>query len=47
MTEITLETAELLLRAAKSKAASIGIAASIAVLDAGGNLKAFVRMNAS
>jgi uncharacterized protein GlcG (DUF336 family) len=47
MTLITLEKAELLIEAAKSRAAAIGIAASIAVLDAGGNLVAFVRMDAS
>ena len=47
MTVITLEKAELLIRAAKLKAAEIGVAASIVVLDPGGNLKAFSRMDGS
>jgi uncharacterized protein GlcG (DUF336 family) len=47
MTVITLEKAELLIRAAKVKAVEIGVAASIAVLDPGGNLKAFSRMDGS
>jgi uncharacterized protein GlcG (DUF336 family) len=37
--------ADALLKAAQSKAAEIGIAVSIAVLDTGGNLKAFSRMD--
>jgi uncharacterized protein GlcG (DUF336 family) len=47
MTVITLEKSELLIRAAKLKATEIGVAASIVVLDAGGNLKAFSRMDGS
>jgi uncharacterized protein GlcG (DUF336 family) len=42
---ITSDEIELLVEAAKSKAADIGIAVSIAVLDAGGHLKAFLRMD--
>ena len=42
---ITLENAERLIDAAKSKAADLGIAVSIVVLDVGGNLKAFARMD--
>ena len=37
--------ADALVKAAQSKAADIGIAVSIAVLDAGSNLKAFSRMD--
>jgi uncharacterized protein GlcG (DUF336 family) len=43
--QITSDGAERLIKVAKSKAADIGIAVSIAVLDAGGNLKAFSRMD--
>jgi uncharacterized protein GlcG (DUF336 family) len=39
------DQADALLKAAQSKAVEIGIAVSIAVLDAGGNLKAFSRMD--
>jgi uncharacterized protein GlcG (DUF336 family) len=42
---ISLENAERIIMAAKSKAADMGIAVSIAVLDAGGNLKALARMD--
>jgi uncharacterized protein GlcG (DUF336 family) len=42
---ITSERADILTRAAKAKAADIGIAVSIVVLDSGGNLKAFSRMD--
>src|SRR5271154_3630224 len=42
---ITQDRAEALIRAARIKATSIGIAVSIVVLDAGANLKAFVRMD--
>jgi uncharacterized protein GlcG (DUF336 family) len=45
MTGITLEKAQLLIEAAKSKAGEMGVAASVVVLDPGGNLKAFVRMD--
>jgi uncharacterized protein GlcG (DUF336 family) len=37
--------ADVLLRAAQLKASEIGVAVSIGVLDAGGNLKAFCRMD--
>jgi uncharacterized protein GlcG (DUF336 family) len=47
MTGIRLEKAQLLIEAAKSKAGEMGVAASIVVLDAGGNLKAFSRMDGS
>src|SRR3984885_4467122 len=42
---ITSERADTLTKAAKTKAADIGIAGSIVVLDSGGNLKAFSRMD--
>jgi len=42
---ITSERADTLTKAAKAKAADIGIAVSIVVLDSGGNLKAFSRMD--
>jgi uncharacterized protein GlcG (DUF336 family) len=42
---ITSERADILTKAAKAKAADIGIAVSIVVLDSGGNLKAFSRMD--
>ena len=46
MTEVlTLEAAERILTAAKKKAAELGTRMDIAVVDAGGNLKAFVRMD--
>ena len=47
MTAITLKKALLLIDAAKSKAVELGVAASIVVLDPGGNLKAFSRMDGS
>jgi len=40
-----LEAAERIVAAAKKKAAQIGTLMDIAVVDAGGNLKAFVRMD--
>jgi len=43
--EITLEVAEKMIRAAKSKAEELKILEDIAVVDASGNLKAFVRMD--
>ena len=43
--EITLEVAEKIIRAAKSKAEELKILEDIAVVDASGNLKAFVRMD--
>jgi uncharacterized protein GlcG (DUF336 family) len=42
---ITSERADALTKAAKAKAADIGIAVSVVVLDSGGNLKAFSRMD--
>ena len=42
---MTSNQAEILLGAAKSKAAEIGIAVSIVVMDPGGNLKCFSRMD--
>jgi uncharacterized protein GlcG (DUF336 family) len=47
VTAITLAKAELLIDAAKSKAVELGVAASIVVLDSGGHLKAFSRMDGS
>ena len=43
--EITLEVAENMIHAAKSKAEELKILEDIAVVDASGNLKAFVRMD--
>jgi uncharacterized protein GlcG (DUF336 family) len=43
--ELTLEAAERIVAAAKKKAAKINTKMDIAVVDAGGNLKAFVRMD--
>lgn len=43
--DITLELAERILEVAKKKAEDLKIAEDIAVVDAGGNLKAFVRMD--
>lgn len=43
--DLTLEAAERILAAAKKKAADLGTRMDIAVVDAGGNLKAFVRMD--
>jgi len=43
--DLTLEAAERILAAAKKKAAEIGTKMDIAVVDAGGNLKAFARMD--
>jgi uncharacterized protein GlcG (DUF336 family) len=42
---ITAQQARLLVEAAESKAAEIGAPVNIAVLDAGGHLKAFSRMD--
>jgi len=42
---VTLEDAKRMLSAAEAKAASFGIAYNIAVVDAGGNLVAFVRQD--
>jgi len=43
--DVTLEQAERIVAAAKQKAAEINTQMDIAVVDAGGNLKAFVRMD--
>lgn len=43
--DLTLEAAERIVSAAKSKAAELNTKMDIAVVDAGGNLKAFVRMD--
>ncbi|MGB7439198.1 MAG: heme-binding protein [Candidatus Acidiferrum sp.] len=43
--ELTLELAQRLVEAAKEKAEELKIAEDIAVVDHGGNLKAFVRMD--
>jgi uncharacterized protein GlcG (DUF336 family) len=42
---LTLDIAEKILQAAKSKAEELEIKEDIAVVDGGGNLKAFVRMD--
>src|SRR5437870_313990 len=43
--ELSLEAAEKILTAAKKKAADLKTRMDIAVVDAGGNLKAFIRMD--
>ena len=43
--DLTLEAAERIVAAAKQKSAEINTKMDIAVVDAGGNLKAFVRMD--
>ena len=43
--DLSLEAAERIVTAAKKKAAEIGTKMDIAVVDAGGNLKAFARMD--
>lgn len=47
MTDITLAQAQTALDAAHEAATSAGLAMNIAVVDEGGNLKAFVRMDAA
>ncbi len=42
---ISLDHCQTIIRAATSKARDIGVAASVVVLDAGGNIKAFARMD--
>jgi uncharacterized protein GlcG (DUF336 family) len=42
---ISIKTAELVLKAAMEKAAQLGVPMNVAVLDSGGHLKAFVRMD--
>src|SRR5262245_33711857 len=43
--ELSLEVATLILNAAVEKARSLGVLSNIAVVDAGANLKGFVRMD--
>ncbi len=43
--ELSLETAEKVVIAAKNKSTELGTRMDIAVVDAGGNLKAFARMD--
>ena len=43
--ELNLETAEKIVAVAKNKAAELGTRMDIAVVDAGGNLKTFARMD--
>ncbi len=45
MSDITLEQAQKIVEAARKKAEEIGTKMNIAVVDAGANLKAFVRMD--
>ena len=45
MQDLTLEAAVEMVAAAKRRAEKIGVPQNIAVVDAGGNLKAFVRMD--
>ena len=41
--EVTLETAQLVIEAARQKAEYLEVPMNVAVVDAGGNLKAFIR----
>lgn len=45
MTDISTEQAQRVLEAAVAQATSMGVAMNVAVVDAGANLKAFVRMD--
>ena len=45
MSDITLEQAQKIVSAAQAKASEIGTKMDIAIVDAGANLKAFVRMD--
>ena len=45
MSELTLEQANIIVKAAIDKSKKLGTAMDIAVVDAGANLKAFVRMD--
>ncbi len=47
MADITLEQAQVTVQAALKKSAEIGTKMDIAVVDAGANLKSFVRMDAA
>ncbi len=45
MTNVTLDQAQTILAAARKKAEDMGIRQNVAVVDAGANLKAFLRMD--
>ena len=45
MTDISIEQAQAVVEAGRAASASRGLAMNIAVVDAGGNLKAFARMD--
>src|SRR5579884_4054413 len=45
MQDVTLEVAEEMIEAARRRAEKIGVPMNIAVVDRGGNLKAFARMD--
>ena len=45
MTDLTLDHARAILEAARQKSVDMGIAQNVAVVDAGANLKAFLRMD--
>ena len=45
MTDLTLDHAQSILEAARQKSVDMGIAQNVAVVDAGANLKAFLRMD--
>lgn len=45
MSDITLEQAQAVVQAGLAESASRGLAMNVAVVDAGGNLKAFARMD--
>lgn len=45
MQDLRLDVAEEMIEAAKRRAEKIGVPMNIAIVDAGGNLKAFVRMD--
>ncbi len=45
MQDVTLEVAEEMIEAARRRAEKIGVPMNIAIVDAGGNLKAFARMD--
>lgn len=45
MPDLTLDQAQALLTAARAKAEALGVRMNVAVVDAGANLKAFLRMD--
>ena len=45
MTDLTLDHAQAILEAARQESVDMGIAQNVAVVDAGANLKAFLRMD--